>query len=137
LYEQSIEHVFAGGDTLSRINDRHQCFATRHSPGATAMKMKQTLSCWIAAFVTMLCFSPLYAAEPSGQMLAVACAGCHGTQGKSQSTIPGLSHLTAQQLIKAMKAFKSGERPSTLMGRIAKGYSDAEIESMAEYLAGK
>jgi sulfide dehydrogenase cytochrome subunit len=34
-----------------------------------------------------------------------------------------------------MKKFKSGERPSTVMGRLAKGYSDAEIDLMAEYFS--
>jgi sulfide dehydrogenase cytochrome subunit len=34
-----------------------------------------------------------------------------------------------------MKAFKSGERPATLMDRIAKGYTDEEIEAMAKYFA--
>jgi sulfide dehydrogenase cytochrome subunit len=34
-----------------------------------------------------------------------------------------------------MKKFKSGERPSSIMGRLAKGYSDAEITAMAEFFS--
>jgi sulfide dehydrogenase cytochrome subunit len=36
-----------------------------------------------------------------------------------------------------MKAFKSGDRASTVMGRIAKGYSDDEIKLMAGFFASK
>jgi cytochrome subunit of sulfide dehydrogenase len=34
-----------------------------------------------------------------------------------------------------MRGFRSGERPSTVMGRIAKGFSDDEIQSIAAWLA--
>jgi cytochrome c553 len=34
-----------------------------------------------------------------------------------------------------MQAFRSGERPSTVMGRIAKGYSDEEIHAIAAWVA--
>jgi len=34
-----------------------------------------------------------------------------------------------------MKAFKSGERKGTVMNRIARGYTDEEIELMAKHLS--
>lgn len=34
-----------------------------------------------------------------------------------------------------MREFKSGARPATVMGRIAKGFDDAEIDAMAEWFA--
>ena len=37
--------------------------------------------------------------------------------------------------VKAMQDFQSGARPNTLMGPIAKGFSEAEIRSMASYFA--
>jgi len=36
-----------------------------------------------------------------------------------------------------MEAFRSGERPSTVMGRIAKGFSDDEIHAIAAWLAAQ
>jgi len=36
-----------------------------------------------------------------------------------------------------MKQFKSGEQPSTVMGQLAKGYSDGEIEAIAAYFAAE
>jgi sulfide dehydrogenase cytochrome subunit len=50
--------------------------------------------------------------------------------------MPSLHQLTAQNMTALLKQFKTGERPSTVMGRHAKGYSDAEIEALAEYIAG-
>ena len=36
-----------------------------------------------------------------------------------------------------MQAFRSGERPSTVMGRIAKGFSEDEIQAIAVWLAAQ
>jgi len=69
------------------------------------------------------------------EMLAVTCAGCHGTDGKSPGPIPALHGLPADYIADAMKAFRDGKRPATVMNRIAKGYSDAEIDKMAEAFA--
>jgi sulfide dehydrogenase cytochrome subunit len=34
-----------------------------------------------------------------------------------------------------MAAFRANERPGTIMGRIARGYTDAEIAAMADHFA--
>jgi sulfide dehydrogenase cytochrome subunit len=68
--------------------------------------------------------------------MAHNCFACHGPQGVSPGAIPSLHVLTADNLSAQMKAFRSGERPSTVMGRHAKGYTDAEIEALAHYIAG-
>jgi len=36
-----------------------------------------------------------------------------------------------------MEGFRSGQRPSTVMGRIAKGFSDEEIRAIAGWLAAQ
>ena len=38
-------------------------------------------------------------------------------------------------MIAAMQAFRNGSRPSTVMDRIAKGFSDDEIKSIATWFA--
>ncbi|HEX9628316.1 MAG TPA: c-type cytochrome [Acidiferrobacterales bacterium] len=68
--------------------------------------------------------------------MANNCFACHGPDGRSPGTMPSLHQLTAQNMTALLKQFKTGERPSTVMGRHAKGYSDAEIEALAEYIAG-
>lgn len=75
-------------------------------------------------------------APATPEMLSNACAGCHGTNGVSAGfSMPSLAGQNRVAMIEAMKSFKSGERPSSVMGRLAKGYSDAEIEAMADFFA--
>lgn len=69
-------------------------------------------------------------------MLANTCAGCHGTDGASQGpATPSISGLSVDYFIEIMEKFKEGDAVSTIMGRIAKGYSSDEIEQMAEHFA--
>ena len=76
------------------------------------------------------------AAAPTGTMLADTCAGCHGTDGASVGPAsPSLAGISETYMVDTMKAFKSGERHSTVMGRIAKGYSDEEFKLMAAVFA--
>lgn len=77
-------------------------------------------------------------ADPTATMMANTCAGCHGTEGKSVGPAsPNLAGLSESYFIDSMKGFKEGTRPATIMDRIAKGYSDAQIESMATYFSSK
>ena len=71
--------------------------------------------------------------DPRGQILALSCASCHGTDGKSVGIIPGFHGKSASYLKAALMEFKNDERYSTVMGRHAKGYTDEEIELIAEY----
>jgi sulfide dehydrogenase cytochrome subunit len=74
----------------------------------------------------------------SDSMLANTCAGCHGTDGASAGPAsPTIAGLSEEYFIETMKGFADGEIPATIMNRIAKGYSDAEIEQMAKYFAAK
>jgi sulfide dehydrogenase cytochrome subunit len=68
--------------------------------------------------------------------LAGNCFTCHGPNGRSPGSIPSLVTLSGGDIAAKLKRFKSGEAPSTVMGRQAKGYTDAEIEAVANYLAG-
>lgn len=64
-------------------------------------------------------------------MLANPCAGCHGTDGVSPGVIPPLKGLPSKYIVSTMKAFKADKRKGTVMNRIAKGYTDEEIELIA------
>lgn len=77
-------------------------------------------------------------ADPSASMLANTCAGCHGTGGKSVGPAsPNLAGMSQYYFIESMNGFKSGARPATVMDRIAKGYTESQIEAMAGYFASK
>ena len=65
------------------------------------------------------------------------CYSCHGTDGRSPGAIPSLTGKTAQQALLQLKEFKSGELPATVMTRHAKGYTDVELEALANYIGTK
>jgi len=76
------------------------------------------------------------AAPPTAAMLSNACAGCHGTNGGSAGpSMPSLAGQSKEAIVDAMKKFKSGARPATVMGRLAKGFSDADFVAMGEYFS--
>lgn len=76
------------------------------------------------------------AGEPPKSMLGNTCAGCHGTNGVSAGVaMPAIAGLPEDYLREVMLQFRSGERYSTIMGRIAKGYSDRNIDAMSSFFA--
>jgi sulfide dehydrogenase cytochrome subunit len=78
----------------------------------------------------------VWAAPPSAAMLSFACGGCHGTNGASAGpAIPTLAGQSAAAFVEAMKAFKSGARPATVMGRLARAYTDADFAAMGDFFA--
>ena len=77
----------------------------------------------------------LWAADAGPAMLANACAPCHGTDGRSPGAIPALSGKSADYIVQRMLEFKAGAREGTVMNRIAKGYTDAEIAAVAQHFA--
>ncbi len=68
-------------------------------------------------------------------ILSNSCAPCHGTDGNSVGAIPSIAGKPAADLEQAMKAFRDGSRPSTIMMRHAKGYSDTDIKLLADYFS--
>ncbi|HSN31083.1 MAG TPA: c-type cytochrome [Ideonella sp.] len=69
--------------------------------------------------------------------LAATCAACHGTDGRppAGATMPGLAGLPAAYLVEQMRDFRRGARPSTVMQQLARGFSDAQIESLGAFFA--
>jgi cytochrome c553 len=70
-----------------------------------------------------------------GRDIAANCANCHGTDGRSRGAIPAIAGQDKGYLIQQLKDFRDGKRPSTIMQQLAKGYTDAQIEAAAAYLA--
>jgi len=80
---------------------------------------------------TLLAFVAAAAEPPPG---ASSCSGCH-PPSTSQPKVPPLHGRNPPEIIAAMEAFRSGQRPSTVMGRIAKGFSENEIRGIAGWVA--
>lgn len=81
--------------------------------------------------------SPAGAQVSGAALIAANCAVCHGPQGAGAGDIVKLNDKTPTQIVEAMGAFRTGKKPSTIMGRISKGYSDAQIAAVAGQLGKK
>ncbi|OAB55563.1 hypothetical protein AY600_08580 [Phormidium willei BDU 130791] len=68
-------------------------------------------------------------------ILAGTCAGCHGAELGGSGAIPTLRGHSAEYIRFQLTVLKSGERQATVMNRLAAGYSDAEIDALADYLS--
>jgi cytochrome subunit of sulfide dehydrogenase len=64
-----------------------------------------------------------------------ACGTCHGADLKGAGPMPPLRGHDAEYIKKAMTEFRAGSRPATVMTRLAKGYSDTEIDIVAQQIA--
>ncbi len=87
----------------------------------------------LVAGVVSTSISTSVLAVERGQLLADTCISCHGGVD-ANATIPNLSQYPSSMIISQMKAFRDGSRPSTVMMRHAKGYSDEEIAAIAKFL---
>lgn len=68
--------------------------------------------------------------------IANTCNNCHGLEGVSAGgAMPTISGQPAAYLKMVLQQFHSGERYNTAMGRLLRGYTDAELDALAEYFA--
>lgn len=69
-------------------------------------------------------------------LLASMCASCHGPDGQGMGDNPALAGKPAAEMFTILQAFAAGTVESVVMGRLAAGYSEAELQAVAEYFAG-
>lgn len=86
----------------------------------------------------MLAIGAAEAAEPAAhrpdvERLAHACAGCHGTYGHSQAPTPSIAGKSEDEFLAAMRDFKSGQRVSSVMNRIARAYTEEDFVALAQF----
>lgn len=105
------------------------------------MAIQRWSRCFIYPLLSLLAWllAPIaWAAPPDAAQLASACATCHGTLGASAGpSIPNLAGQLANNLVDSMNDFKSGVRSSTVMGRIAKAYSEDDYALLGDYFAAQ
>jgi cytochrome c553 len=71
----------------------------------------------------------------AGKAKAAACAGCHGADGKGVAPNPVLAGKKEDQIIQALKDYKSGKRDNAVMKGMASSLSDQDIANVAAYFA--
>ena len=91
--------------------------------------------CASAAIAVPLLPAAAAAQAPSAAVLAAQCAACHGPGGISPGAIPSINGLEASVIAMKLRGFRAVGGEATVMGRIARGYSDAEIDLIAQYIA--
>ncbi len=80
-------------------------------------------------------------ADPvAGKGKTAMCAGCHGIPGYKTAfpvtySVPKLGGQHAAYLVKALQAYKSGDRSHPSMRAIAAGLSDQDMADIAAYYA--
>lgn len=80
---------------------------------------------------------PAAADTGAAATLGSGCTGCHGSEGVSVgAAIPSIAGLDKVYLARVMVQFKNDERPSSIMGRVARGYTDSELRTMAKHFGG-
>ena len=66
---------------------------------------------------------------------AAGCTGCHPASSRVTSPVVRLNGMDRAAIIRAMQDFRTGQRTGTVMDRIAKGFTDPEIQAIAEWFA--
>lgn len=66
-------------------------------------------------------------------LLAANCAVCHGSNGAKVKFIPSLKGMSRVKIAEALQAYKAGNRSATIMNRLAKGLSSAQIDALAKH----
>ena len=72
------------------------------------------------------------AEPPAG---AASWSGCHPASARVTSPVLRLIGLDRTAIVRAMQDFRSGQRTGTVMDRIAKGFTDEEIQAIAAWFA--
>ena len=100
---------------------------TRASSGLVSLRFAGIVATGAATLAALAA-----AAEPAPPG-ASSCSGCHAA-GALVGTLDG---RPAEEIAAALAAYRAGERPGTVMPRIAKGFSEAESRALAEWFAGQ
>jgi len=97
--------------------------------------VRPALRCVKFAAIALMMTAPRFsiAEELKGEALADACTSCHGIGGRSHGAIPSINGLSKDAFVQDLKAYRAQTKSATIMNRIARAYSDADIEALAEY----
>jgi cytochrome c553 len=71
----------------------------------------------------------------AGKTKAGACAGCHGANGEGVKPNPALAGKSEDEIVQALKDYKSGKRANPVMKTFATNLSDQDMANLGAYYA--
>lgn len=95
--------------------------------------IRRTLAAGMAASLVAVSVHAQAPDMSHARNLAAGCTGCHGADGANR--LSALAGRPKDEIVERMRQFRAGARPSTLMGQLAKGYTDGEIDLIAAFFA--
>lgn len=111
--------------------------ATVQRDRATGRRARASARPFVALAVLALVPPPAAGGDrAAGRARAEACVQCHGANGISVApNAPNLAGQPEIYLADQLRQFRSGRRPSEVMGVIAKPLSDRDIDDLAAWYA--
>jgi cytochrome c553 len=90
----------------------------------------------LATMSLLAAVAPAFAADDvNARSWGATCTGCHGTNGHSAGGIPSVAGLDKAYIVNVMQEYKAGKRAATVMHQLAKGYTEQQVELIAEYFS--
>ena len=89
----------------------------------------------LAAAIAIASIAAATAASAEPPPGAAACTGCHPSSTRITSPVARLTGMDRAAIVRAMQEFRSGTRTGTVMDRIAKGFTDDEVQAIANWYA--
>ena len=89
----------------------------------------------LAAAIGIIAIAAAVVASAEPPAGAASCSGCHPASPRVMSPVPRLAGVDRAAMVRAMQDFRSGQRAATVMDRIAKGFTDDEIQAIAAWFA--
>jgi cytochrome c553 len=71
----------------------------------------------------------------AGKAKSASCAACHGPAGQGVPPNPKLAGRSEDELLQALKDYKSGKRSNAMMKAMTAGLSDQDMANLAAYYA--
>ena len=113
------------------------------SPAPSAARRRAAALC-LLALGTAHAAAAGTAAPADGQRLrtralAATCAQCHGTDGQAVAgqAMVRLAGQPKDYLLTQLLAFRSGQRPASVMHQISRGYTAEQLDEVAGYFAAQ
>jgi cytochrome c553 len=91
----------------------------------------------VAAAIGCLAIAAAVTASAEPPAGAASCTGCHPASTRVTSPVVRLAGLERAAIVKALQEFRAGQRAATVMDRIAKGFTDDEIQAIAAWYAAQ